>query len=66
MWEIIKTNFTECLFKNLEQLSGTIESDVNQLTEKAIVSGCSYTYFLMFKLDYLNHLLFIFVTDDLR
>lgn len=34
MWEIIKTNFTGCLFKNLEQLSDFIESQVNQLTKK--------------------------------
>ena len=44
MWEIIKSNFTGCLFKNLEQLSDFIESQVNQLTEKVIVSACSYPY----------------------
>ena len=44
MWEIIKANFTGCLFKNLEQLSDLIENQVNQLTEKVIVSACSYPY----------------------
>ena len=34
MWEIIKANFTGCLFKSLEQLSEFIERQVNQLTEK--------------------------------
>ena len=50
MWEIIKANFTGCLFKNLEQLSDFIEGQVNQLTEKVIVSGCSYPYIF----EYLN------------
>ena len=44
MWEIIKANFTGCLFKNLEQLSDYMESQVNQLTKKMIISACSYPY----------------------
>ena len=44
MWEIIKANFTGCLFKNLEQLSDFIESQVKQLKEKTIISACSYPY----------------------
>ena len=44
MWEIIKANFTGCIFKNLEQLSVIIESQVNQLTEKMIISDCSFPY----------------------
>jgi transposase len=50
MWGIIKANFTGQLFKNLEQLSDFIESQVNQLTEKAIISTCSYPYIF----EYLN------------
>jgi transposase len=44
MWEIIKADFTGSLFKNLEQLSDFIESQVHQLTEKMIISACSYPY----------------------
>jgi transposase len=44
MWKIIKANFTGSLFKNLEQLSDFIESQVHQLTEKIIISACSYPY----------------------
>jgi transposase len=44
MWEIIKANFTGCLFKKLEQLSDFMVSQVNQLTEKMIISACSYPY----------------------
>lgn len=44
MWEIIKANFTNRLFKNLKQLSDFIQEQVNQLTEKIIISACSYKY----------------------
>lgn len=44
MWEIIKAEFTGKLFGNLEQLSVFIESQVMQLTKKAIISACSYPY----------------------
>ena len=44
MWEIIKANFTSRLFKNLQQLSDFIEGQVNELTEKMIISACSYPY----------------------
>ena len=44
MWQIIKAEFTGKLFKNLEQLSSFIESQVKQLTQKTIISTCSYPY----------------------
>lgn len=44
MWEIVKANFTGIVFKNLELLSDFIKTQVNELTEKIIISACSYTY----------------------
>ena len=44
IWEILKANFTGLLFKNLELLSDFIKIQVNQLTEKVVISACSYSY----------------------
>lgn len=44
IWEIVKANFTGCLFKNLERLSDFIKNQVDQLTEKVVISACSYPY----------------------
>ena len=44
MWAILKRNFTNQFFKTLDQIRDFIESQVNQLTEKMIVSACSYPY----------------------
>jgi len=53
MWEITKANFTGCLFKNSNQLSDFIESQVNQLTEKTNISACSYPYIFEY-IDWTN------------
>lgn len=50
IWEILKANFTGSTFNNLELLSDFIENQVNQLTEKIIISACSYNYIF----EYLN------------
>lgn len=44
IWETFKANFTGCSFKKLELLSDFIKKEVNQLTEKIIISTCSYSY----------------------
>jgi transposase len=42
IWEIIKANFTEILFKNLDSLADFVKTQVNKLTENIIISACSY------------------------
>lgn len=44
IWEILKANFTGTLFKKLDLLSEFIKRQVNLLTEKIIISACSYSY----------------------
>jgi transposase len=44
IWQIMKGKFSGCLFNSLEQLSTFIGEQVNELTEKIIISACSYSY----------------------
>jgi transposase len=44
MWEIIKANFSGCLFKTLDQLSVFIANEINALNPQIITSACSYSY----------------------
>lgn len=50
IWEILKANFTGSVFKSLDLLSEFIKNQVNKLTEKTIISACSYSYIF----EYLN------------
>lgn len=44
MWELIKADFTGRLFSTLDSLSVFIKEQVNALTNKTVISICSYNY----------------------
>ena len=44
MWQILKYEFTDKLFKTLDQLSEFIKNQTQLLTNEIIISACSYNY----------------------
>lgn len=48
MWSIIKRNFTNQFFKNLEQISEFITSTLNTLSPEQIIKTCNYEYTFVF------------------
>lgn len=44
MWQIIKYEFTDKLFKTLDQLSEFIKIQTQLLTNDVVISACSYSY----------------------
>ena len=44
MWQILKYEFTDKLFKTLDQLSEFIKNQTQLLTYEIIISACSYNY----------------------
>ena len=44
MWQILKYEFTDKLFKTLDQLSECIKNQTQLLTNEIIISTCSYNY----------------------
>jgi transposase len=44
MWSIIKRNFTNQLFKDLEQIGKFISDTIKTLTPKQIIKTCNYEY----------------------
>lgn len=44
MWAILKRNFTNQLFKNLEQISEFITTNIKPITPEQIIKTCNYEY----------------------
>jgi len=44
MWAILKRNFTNKLFKSLEQISEFMSTSITQISPEEIISTCNYEY----------------------